>query len=121
MTTLRKGLSAHDFTHRPKQRVETSAITVSDRQSGATFSNQGANGSVTFTLPTAAPGLKYTFINGTNASDALVVTPAGSDVIRVGVDVAASTITSESSGDSITLECVEAGTWWTTAVVGLWV
>lgn len=73
---------------------------------GATYTNAGATGSVTFTLPAAIPGLKYTF-KKVVAGQNVVISKAGSDTLD-----GASTLTNSTEEVAyITVECVTAGAW----------
>lgn len=121
MATLLNDVRVMGLSGRPSQVVSTSARTVTIHDSGKTLTNAGANGSVTFTLPAAVPGLKYTFVNGYHNSDTLVVTRAGSDAIYFGEAVASSgSLTTTEPGVSVTIECVLAGYWSATAFTGPW-
>lgn len=67
----------------------TTPVTILAANSGATYTNTGAGGTVRFDLPSAAAGLKFTFIVTTAQS--LSIKVATGDYIRVGA-------TSSSSG-----------------------
>lgn len=55
--------------------AKTAAYSVTAADTGSAFSNAGASGSVTFTLPTAKAGLWYAFF--VSAAQAMVVLAAG--------------------------------------------
>ena len=51
-----------------------------DGASGTVYTNEGAAGRVTFTLPDSAVGTQYTFVN-VDAFDIWVATPAGTQIV----------------------------------------
>lgn len=83
----------------------THAITGTD--SGKIFINTGATGSITYTLPKAAPGLSYRFVESTAHN--IVITPVSTDAFR-----------GTSAGVSKTLSGLGQNFLITCAVVGFW-
>ena len=78
---------------------------------------------LSFVLPAATIGLTYSFVVA--SANALTVTAAGSDIIRLGdyVGGAAGNVTSSNVGSVITLMCVPiSGTsqWCVTQQIGTW-
>lgn len=99
---------------------KTANYTVTSADNGTHFDNQGATGTVTFTLPTAAVGLHYTFT--VDAAHTVNVTAGGSDAIAIGQSNTGAG-GSRSSADPyslITIECHKTGQWVTSSIVGDW-
>ena len=92
--------------------VCTSATTVRLFSNGATYTNTGASGSVTFTLPTPLIGYKYKFV--VTAAQAVVIEP-GDAAIQKALNTATSSagdyITSSTVGDWIEIECFDGTSW----------
>jgi len=85
------------------------------------FTNEGTTGLVTFTLPTAAAGLKYTFyvqdvdgikVEAANSSDTIQIEGLVSD--------GAGFVESYTVGSSITLVAINATEWVAIAMLGTW-
>lgn len=89
-------------------------------QSYQTFTNEGAAGSVTLTLPTPVSGLEFTFV--VVAAQTLIIDVAGSVVIYVGEipSSAGGSAFSNSPGSTITLKAVSTTVWVATSLVGMW-
>lgn len=112
--------------------VATTSDTVTAAETGKTFFPNISSGTITFTLPTAAAGLTYTFtsINGhaTSGQGTVILSPQATDTF-VGCVNSSSTSTfttgddldsPQATGDSVTL--VGASTkWYCTNRVGTWV
>ena len=82
------------------------------------FTNTGATGSITFTLPVAAVGMEIMFYS--NAAQDLVIDPNGTDQI-MSTDTAGDTITSDATvGSHIVLRCLNANTWSVMSSQGTW-
>lgn len=82
--------------------AKTAAYTVKDYESGTVFTNTGASGSVTFTLPTIATalaGVFYWFF--TVAGQNIVVASDPTDKLVVDNNATADTLTSSTSGHVI--------------------
>lgn len=88
---------------------------------GKVFTNEGSTASVTFSLPTAASGLIYTFI--VQDADGIVVDADTGDTIRLSTQVSASSgnATSTAIGSVLTLVAINATEWIATTIRGTWV
>jgi hypothetical protein len=94
-------------------------VTPSDN--GKVFTNTGASGAVTFSLPAATVGQWYEFV--VKAAQELRIDPNGTETIALdtGVQQAAGAyITANAIGERISVECVKAGEWDTRNAVGTW-
>ena len=91
--------------------AKTSNYTVLNTDTGTTFTNTGAAGTVNFTLPTAAAGLWYTFYR--DADFTVQATAAASTTIRVAGSVSASAgnVTLDAVGSSVTLIAISTTQW----------
>ena len=85
------------------------SILAADCTGSYGFSNDGAAGTITFTLPTAVAGYKVDIYN---AEDQAILIGAGAaDTLKVDGMSAASTLISAVKGDNITLYCINATEW----------
>lgn len=95
--------------------AQATSVALTTAQSGAVFHNTGAAASITYTLPAAAVGLTYNFVNvQTFASGfTLSVRAVGADIIKngTGASPAAGAITSDAQGENCKLVCITAGEW----------
>jgi len=94
---------------------------VTPADNGKTFTNQGAGGAITFSLPAATVGQWYRFV--VKAAQELRIDPNGTETIALdtGVQQAAGKyITANADGERITVECVKAGEWQTSDPIGTW-
>jgi len=92
---------------------------VANTDNGKTFTNEGASGAITFTLPAATVGQWYRFV--AKAAQELRIDPNGTETIALdtGVQQAAGAyLTFNAIGERITVECVKAGEWDTCDPVG---
>jgi hypothetical protein len=100
-------------------------VVLTAGQSGGTFQNRSTSGSPSWTLPTCANGLEYTF---TTANTTAGFTITGAQVIHAKTSATGTAITSTTTitntqgtavvGDSLTI--VGDGTaWWVTAQTGI--
>lgn len=100
-------------------------VVLTAAQSGGTFQNRATSGSPSWTLPTCANGLEYTF---TTASTSAGFTVTGAQVIHAKTSATGTAITTTTTltntqgtavvGDAITI--VGDGTaWWVTAQTGI--
>jgi len=79
--------------------AKTANYTVTASDKNTIFTNQGASGSVTFTLPTLAKGLKYRFF--AEAAQNLIVASAVADTLVVFNDAAADSIAFQTASEII--------------------
>jgi hypothetical protein len=112
--------------------VATTSDTITAAESGKVFLVDPATTAVTFTLPTAATGMQYTFtaIDGSRQENlqSIILDPASTDTL-------VSCVTSDSTtsfaagdkiysqgitGDSVTIVCGSANTWACINRVGSW-
>lgn len=94
-------------------------ILSTDRQK--VFTNEGASGTVQFTLPAAANGEgSYTFI--IQANQTLRITAGTGDTIRLNssVSAAAGNVANNTIGNVITLVCINVTEWYATSHEGTW-
>lgn len=62
--------------------AKAASYTIGATETGTTFSNRGATGSITFTLPTAKVGMIFRFIKA--AAQSIVIAAAAADKINGG-------------------------------------
>ena len=102
--------------------AKTASYTVvANTDNGKTFTNQGAAGAITFSLPAATVGQRYRFV--VKAAQELRLDPNGTETISLptGVQQAAGKyIGADAIGERISVECVKAGEWDTHEAVGTW-
>lgn len=106
--------------------AKTAAYTVvAGQDEGKTFTNAGAAGAITFSLPAATVGQSYRFL--VQAAQELRIDPNGTETIALpetGVQGAAGKyLTANAIGEFVHLECIIAGTWTViagTLANGLW-
>jgi hypothetical protein len=79
--------------------AKTANYTVLAADNGALFTNQGAAGAVTFTLPTIAKGLRYRFF--VEAGQNVIVAAAAGDTLVVFNDAAADSIAFQTAAELI--------------------
>jgi hypothetical protein len=98
-------------------------VVLKATQSGGTFQNRSTSGSPSWTLPTAANGLMFTF---TTANTTAGFTVTGGTIhaktSATGTAVTGTTLTNTQAtavvGDAITLVC-DGTAWWVTAQTGI--
>jgi hypothetical protein len=109
----------------------TKAVAV--EESGKVFVQTASTGTTAYTLPAAAPGLKYTFVCG-NAAGEILINVATGDAIVTKIHAAQdgtalapaagtgikNTAATNVAGDSITLVALNNTTWYGTSLIGLW-
>jgi hypothetical protein len=100
--------------------AKTANETLTADQSYQTFTNEGAAGTVTLSLPTPVAGLEFTFV--VVASQSLVIDVGGSVVIYVGEtpSSAGGSASANSPGSIITLKAISTTVWVATSLVGSW-
>lgn len=97
----------------PTVAAKATAYTVLSGDNGTFFTNEGAAGSVTFTLPIAAAefaGIRYEF--ATVVAQAIVIAVTGNDKLIVHGDAAADTVTTAATiGQHFTVTCAGVLGW----------
>lgn len=105
-----------------KRNVEakTASYPIVAGDNAKVFTNEGAAGSVTFTLPAAAAGYELTFV--VQAAQSFVVTANTGDTIRIGgsVSTSAGTATSSSIGSVLKIVSINATEWVAVSYTGSW-
>ena len=92
------------------------SITVAQNKS--TFTNEGASGSVSLTLPTAASRLSYTFYKQANQTFKVIANSGDTLRIAGSVSALAGNVELDSVGTSITILAINSTEWITTALIG---
>jgi hypothetical protein len=98
-------------------------VALTAAQSGGTFQNRSTSGSPSWTLPTAANGLEFTFTTA-NVTTGFTVTGGTihAKTSATGTAVSGTTLTNTQAtavvGDAITLVC-DGTAWWVTAQTGI--
>lgn len=102
--------------------AKTAAYTITAGENGTGFTNAGASGAVTLTLPPAVPGLNYYF--RVSVAQELRIDPSGSETISLpstGVPGAAGKyLTADAIGETVRLVCAVAGSWSVFGHTGTW-
>ena len=102
--------------------AKTADYTVTTGDSGKTLTSKGAAGTITMALPAAVVGLNYRFYVG--AAQELRIDPNGTETISLpstGVAGAAGKyLTANAIGETVELQCCEAGTWAVFGFTGTW-
>jgi hypothetical protein len=91
---------------------KTANYTVLASESGHYFTNAGATGTITFTLPAATVGLHFTF--KVRAVQQLRVDPNGSETLENTASVeqaAGAYLWADAKGEFIHIICLESGKW----------
>jgi hypothetical protein len=100
----------------------TASAAISAVNGNRLFTNAGATGSVTLTLPPARVGDRFTAF--VKAAYAFVINPYGTEKISAAdgatMSDAGKTITADAVGEFITAECFADGEWTITATRGTW-
>jgi len=87
----------------------------------ATFSNSGASGEVSFTLPSAEVGMGYRF--NVEAAQSLTLVPASGESIADDAGDQGSAdeeLIADAVGESVEIECKVVGTWDANEFIGTW-
>lgn len=102
--------------------AKTASFTVAANQSGTIFTNTGASGAITATLPAATVGLKFGF--AVHVAQELRIDPDASEQLPTPATGAPATgglyLTANADGETIFIECTKAGQWSLVSVVGTW-
>lgn len=102
--------------------AKTAAYTVTPGDANKIFTNRGAAGSVTFTLPAPKAGMRFTFIKAVAGQNLVVTTDVAATKLHgaagatQGVTLTNSTAT---EFGSVTLWC-DGIAWYTVASLGTW-
>lgn len=95
---------------------------VADVDNGKIFTNAGASGAITFSLPAATVGQAYRFAVG--AAQELRIDPNGTETIALpstGAQSAAGKyITADAVGEYVEIFCAVAGDWNVAGYIGTW-
>jgi hypothetical protein len=105
------------YTHRIVSKTVNYNVAALD--SGQTFTNNGAGGVITGTLPALAPGLEYTFVRN-SSSNAHRIAPQSGEMIRnAGAAGGVGRYLSlDTNGGSVTLRAVALAAWEVVAING---
>lgn len=108
-----------DFFVSPQTAAAVAVSATADKDK--VFTNQGAAALVTFNLPAAVVGLRFTFYNQ-NANNISIDAAAG-DTIRIAglVTGAGGAVTSTAIGDTVTLQAINSTEWVAIASLGTFV
>lgn len=106
---------------------KTANYTVTADECGTTFTNRGATSTITFTLPAATVGLHYIFVvrAASGTSWKTRIDPNGSETLETAAvprvaSAAGKYIEADTIGESIHLQCLEAGKWSIYRFEGTW-
>lgn len=99
--------------------TETANFAVPTSACGTMYNNIGATGSVTFTLPAAAPGLWYGFT--VDAAQTVEVLGAGTDQIAIGASNSSSeNVTNATPYGTVVIYAYKTGQWVAISSTGTW-
>ncbi|TAJ91005.1 hypothetical protein [Reyranella sp.] len=100
--------------------TKTVSGTLIAAQSYQTFTNEGASGAVTLTLPTPIAGLEFGFV--VVVAQSLVIDVGGSVVIALGeiTSSAGGNVSSSSPYSALTLKAVSSTLWVSASQIGSW-
>lgn len=99
-----------DIAYKVNVQAKVAAYTLLARESGGIFTNRGATAAVTFTLPTAATGLNYTFFAIADFDILVLATGIVVAFNNVAADSVTFTTTSQLIGGGFKVVC--DGTSW---------
>lgn len=118
---VRPHVHDNSYTVITKTQADT-PVTVNDYDSGATLTNTGASGQVTFSLPPAVKGLNIRA--RVDAAQELRLDPNGTEQIclpSTGVPGAAGKyLTADAVNETVHLRCIETGIWDVVSYTGTW-
>jgi hypothetical protein len=101
---------------------KTANFDIEEEDNGKTYSNTGATGEITGTLPAAVPGLKFNFF--VQAAQELRIDPDSTETIALpstGVQGAEGKyLVADAAGEWVNLECLIAGQWEARGHGGTW-
>jgi hypothetical protein len=109
------------------------SVAVLAAMSGGVLVNDQNSGQTTYTLPAAAAGLNFCFVEGGTAAGELLITPAADDAIIMKTNGAGGTALAPAAstgvkndggsnvkGDFVCLTAIDGVTWYATSVGGTW-
>lgn len=102
-------LTTSTTAHKVTAKTQSYNLTQGDCNGLQSFTNEGAETEITFTLPTALAGQRVTII--TQNAVAVNVAPNTGDTIRLGTNEATINIQSTSIGAVCILTCINATEW----------
>ena len=102
---------------------KTAAYTVvAGTDNGKTFTNEGASGAITFSLPPATVGQWFRFV--VKAAQELRIDPNGTETMSLpssgAKQSAGAYLTANADGESLEIACVKAGEWESNSYTGTW-
>lgn len=102
--------------------AKTADYTVTEADNGKLFTNAGASGAVTFSLPPATEGLNFKF--AVREAQQLRIDPNGTETISLpstGVPSSAGAyIVADAVSETVDIFCPEDGTWAVAGYTGTW-
>lgn len=99
----------------------TSNFTIRAHQDNYIFTNAGASGNITFTLPACSSvkdGFRVTFL--VKAAQNIILSPSGTDQIMLLTNAGGNTIGNKIVGSTISLVSNSGGQWYVTGLTGNW-
>lgn len=102
-------LTTSTTAHKVTAKTDNYVLTAANCNGLQTFTNEGAEAEITFTLPTAVAGLKVTII--TQNAVVVNVAPGEDDTIRLRADEASINIKSNAIGAVCVLTAINATEW----------
>ena len=110
------------FGFRREVEVETgTAETLTAADSGKVFANTATNGVTTYTLPAAAVGLTFTFVDvSSQAADDVRIQAVGDDKINGGTAAKIYESVTDAIPATVTITAIDATNWHVTSEAGTW-
>lgn len=97
------------------------AETLTAADSGKVFTNTAAQGNTVYTLPPAAAGITFTFVDGSaTAADDVQIQAVGDDTINQGTAAKIYECVTDTAGQTVTITALDAIRWEVTAEKGTW-
>lgn len=100
--------------------AKTAAYTVTVQDTGKTFTNEGAGGSVTFTLPSPKIGLRFRFLQKA-AQNIVIQAPSGVKVGGSAAGKAFNNVSSEADNANCEIASLDGVNYHAISVTGTWV
>lgn len=117
-TAILREVARYGFDNGARVYAKTASYQLKAYESGATFTNLGAAGSVTLTLPTARAGLR--FLVAVQAAQVLQVVPGAGDEVLLAGTASATGYEADAVGEFVELIALDATTWLVRATHGTW-